>query len=60
MPMVFLGCFEYARRSPLNAPRALLILGVANLLIPAAHITFHHIDPINPLPIEIFRLLRAV
>lgn len=60
MPVVLLGCFDYARRSPLNAPRALLILGVANLLIPAAHVTFHHIDPINPLPIEIFRWLRAV
>ena len=58
MPVVFLGCFEFARRSPANAPRALLILGVANLLIPAAHITYVHIDPINPLPIELIRFLR--
>lgn len=60
MPVVFLGCFEYARRSPAGAPRALLLLGVANLLIPAAHLTYVHIDPINPLPIELWRLLRPV
>ena len=58
MPVVFLGCFEYARRAPANAPRALLFLGVANLLIPAAHVTYLHIDPINPMPIEILRFLR--
>ena len=36
----------------------MLILGVINLLIPAAHMTYVNIDPINPLPIELFRLLR--
>lgn len=58
MPVVLLGCFEVARRYPAMAPRALLILGVANLLIPAAHVTYTHIDPISPLPIEIIRFLR--
>ena len=58
MPAVFLGCFEFARRSPASAPRDLLLLGVTNLLIPAAHLTYTHIDPINVLPIEILRFLR--
>jgi hypothetical protein len=58
MPAVLLGCFEYARRTPASAPQVLLALGVANLLIPAAHVTYVHIDPINPLPIEIIRFLR--
>lgn len=58
MPAVFLGCFAYARRSPGSAPATLLVLGVANLLVPAAHVTHIHIDPINPLPIEMLRLLR--
>jgi len=57
-PVVLFGCFEFARRSPANAPRVLLILGIANLLIPAAHVTYVHFDPINPLPIELFRFLR--
>ena len=59
IPVVLLGCFEFARRHPAVAPRTLLILGVGNLLIPAAHVTYTHIDPINPLPIEIIRFLRA-
>jgi hypothetical protein len=58
IPVVFAGCFAYARRSPEAAPRALLILGIANLLIPAAHVVYQHMDPINPLPIELLRLLR--
>lgn len=58
IPLVLFGCFEFARRQPAAAPRALLMLGVANLLIPAAHLTYGYIDPINPLPIELFRLLR--
>ena len=57
-PLVLAGCFALARRHPAQAPRVLLILGVINLLIPAAHLTYVHIDPINPLPIELFRLLR--
>lgn len=60
MPVVFLGCFEYARRSPAQAPRVLLALGVANLVIPAAHLTYVKIDPISPLPIELLRFLRPV
>ena len=58
LPVVFLGCFAYARRSPDAAPRALLMLGLANLLIPAAHVVYQSIDLINPLPIELLRLLR--
>ncbi len=57
-PVVLLGCFRFARQFPAAAPRVLLVLGLANLLIPAAHMTYVHIDPINPLPIELFRWLR--
>jgi hypothetical protein len=57
-PLVLAGCFALARRHPGAAPRLVLALGVINLLIPAAHLTYVHIDPINPLPIELFRLLR--
>lgn len=58
MPLIFFGCFAFARDNPAQAPRALLLLAIANLLIPAAHMSYTKIDPINPLPIELFRLLR--
>ena len=58
MPVVFLGCFTYARRHPQTAPRTLLILGIANLVIPAAHVVHLHIDLINPLPLELIRFFR--
>lgn len=58
MPAVLLGCFLHARRAPEQAPRALLILGLINLALPAAHIVHLKIDPIHPLPIEILRLFR--
>jgi len=57
-PLVLAGCFALARRHPDHAPRVLLVAGVVNLLIPAAHLTYVHIDPINPLPVELLRLLR--
>ncbi len=57
-PLVLAGCFALARRHPAQAPRLMLILGVINLIIPAAHLTYVHIDPINPLPIELIRLFR--
>jgi tetratricopeptide (TPR) repeat protein len=55
MPAVFLGCFEYARRAPLNAPRALLAAGIANLFIPAASVWAQNVEPICPLPTEIMK-----
>jgi hypothetical protein len=58
LPLVLAGCFALARRHPAAAPRWLLAAGIANLLIPAAHLTYVHIDPISPLPLELFRLLR--
>lgn len=58
LPLVLAGCFAFARREPARAPRLLLALGVINLLIPAAHMTYVNIDPINPLPIELSRLFR--
>ncbi len=57
-PLVLAGCFAALRRYPVVAPRLVLACGVLNLLIPAAHIVHRNIDPINPLPIELFRLLR--
>jgi len=58
VPLVLAGCFALAHRHPQHAPRLVLALGIINLLIPAAHLTYVHIDPINPLPIELFRLFR--
>jgi hypothetical protein len=57
-PIMLLGCFRYARQQPSRAPAALLAVGIANLLVPAAHVTYIHIDPISILPIEILRLFR--
>ncbi len=57
-PLLLAGCFAVARRYPEHAPRLVFAFGFINLLIPAAHLTFIHIDPINPLPVELFRLLR--
>ena len=58
VPLVLFGCCELARRQPGVAPRIVLALGMINLLIPAAHLTYAHIDPINPLPLELVRFLR--
>lgn len=58
VPLVLAGCFTALRRLPEQAPRLVLGLGIANLLIPAAHVVHRHMDLINPLPVELFRLLR--
>jgi len=58
LPAAFWGCFELARRAPTLAPRVLLVAGCANLVIPAAHIVYTKIDPINPLVFEVLRLLH--
>lgn len=57
-PFMLLGCFLYAQRHPASAPRALLTLGVVNLLIPAMHVVAPHYDRIDSIPVELFRLLR--
>ncbi len=59
VPAVLLGCFELNRRYPDRAPRLLLLLGVLNLLLPAAHVVYTKIALINPLPLELLRLLRS-
>jgi tetratricopeptide (TPR) repeat protein len=56
VPVVLLGCFEYARRAPPSAPRLLLALGIANLLIPAAVVMDQDVETMCPLPSEILRL----
>lgn len=56
VPVLFLGCFEFARRAPGSAPRLLLALGIANLLLPAAVIMDQDTETICPLPAEILRL----
>lgn len=58
LPLVTAGCLALARRYPKIAPRLVLAAGISNLLIPAAHVVYLHIDPISPLPLELFRLLR--
>jgi hypothetical protein len=55
---MLLGCFQYAHQHPSKAPATLLKVGIANLLIPAAHVTYVHIDPISIFPIEVLRLFR--
>ncbi len=58
VPFMLWGCFVYARRNPAAAPRALLVLGLANLAIPAAHVVLNKVDVINPLVVEVARLWR--
>jgi hypothetical protein len=60
LPAMVLGGFALARREPDQASNILLIAGCTNLVIPAAHVILTHIDLINPLPVEIFRLLRSL
>ncbi len=59
LPVLLLGVFELARKFPLHTPRALLVLSLASLLLPAAHLTYTKIDLISPLPLELLRLLRG-
>jgi hypothetical protein len=58
-PVMLWGCFVLVRRFPTQAPRVLLVAGLINLLLPAAHVVYNKIDLISPLPIELFRLLRG-
>jgi hypothetical protein len=57
-PVMLFGVFEYARRAPERAPRHVLALALLNLALPAAHVTFTKFDLVNPLPLELWRLLR--
>ena len=59
IPLVLFGGFQFLREHPEWAPRAALTVGVANLLIPAAHVTFTKFDPINNLLIEFLRLFHT-
>ncbi|HTX64322.1 MAG TPA: hypothetical protein VMD31_00995 [Opitutaceae bacterium] len=58
VPATVWGCVAFARWRPAQAPRALLLVGIANLAIPAVHVTYTKLDVINPLPIEVIRLMR--
>jgi hypothetical protein len=58
-PVMFWGCFVFARRYSVEAPRSLATFAVINLLIPAAHVTYNKIDLISPLVIELIRLWRV-
>jgi hypothetical protein len=55
-PLMLLGVFQFAATRPDIAPRFVLRAGVANLLIPAAHITFTKFDRIDNLALELLRL----
>lgn len=59
LPLLLLGCFTLAKIFPLQTPRVLLLVGLASLVIPAAHLTYNKIDLISPLPLEVTRLLRS-
>lgn len=58
-PLALLGLFLLARDHPDTAPRFTLGLGLLNLAIPAAHVVYTKFDLINPLVIELVRLLRG-
>ncbi len=57
-PLLLLGVFQFAASRPDLAPRTLLTVGIANLLIPAAHVTFTKFDRIDNLAIELYRVLH--
>ena len=57
-PLVMLGLIELARRRPADAPRIAVWAGVIALLIPAAHVVYHTIAPIDNLVFELVRLHR--
>lgn len=57
-PAVCLGCFLAYQHEPVKTPSRILFLGVTNLVIPAAHVTYTKIDPISILPVELLRWLR--
>jgi hypothetical protein len=58
-PLVLLGGFAFASQRPDLAPRVALTAGIANLLIPAAHIVATKFDLIDNLALELFRVLRG-
>lgn len=57
-PLAMLGLVELARRRPAEAPRIAAWAGVIALLIPAAHVVYHTIAPIDNLVFELVRLHR--
>ena len=59
VPVAILGAFEFIRRHPRPSPRVLLVTGIVCLVLPAAHVIYTGIQPIRPLPIELFTLLRS-
>jgi hypothetical protein len=59
LPVAMLGAFDFLRRRPEHGPRVFALVGVLALLLPAAHVIYHTIQPISPLPVEVFRLLRS-
>ena len=58
LPVIPLGLFLFAKRHPDLAARYTVNLGLINLLIPAAHISYTKFALISPLPLELWRLLR--
>lgn len=59
VPLVVLGGVQFIRLYPALAPRVFLLTGLLALLLPAAHVIYRTIQPINPLPLEAIRLLHA-
>lgn len=57
LPLVVLGSWQIARASPDGATK-LGWIALANLLIPAAHVVGSHIALINPLVVEVARVIR--
>ena len=59
LPVALLGGFALIRDHPAHAPRVLLFAGSIGLLLPAAHVIYHTIQPISPFPFELIRVLRS-
>lgn len=56
--LVAAGVVIHDRAAPETASSHLFVIAALNLLIPAAHIVYTSVDLINPLPVELYRILR--
>lgn len=58
IPLIAAGAITLKRTQPETASFVLILIAAANLILPAAHVVYTHVNLIYPLPIELYRLLR--
>jgi len=58
LPLIAAGAIALKRTQPETASSILILVAMANLILPAAHVVYTHIDLISPLPIELYRILK--